>query len=101
MASRWLAAAPARQTSEPRVVIVRQLRYRPEAERTQVIRFELRLSTQMPTYSELVDLHAMISGGADLEPPVEVPMPVTELEAITQQPLATDIASYAQSTERR
>ena len=43
----------------------------------------------------------MISGGADLEPPVEVPMPVAELEAITQQPLATDIASYAQSTERR
>ena len=49
--------------------------------------------------TELVDLHALIGSGASLEPPLVAPMLDTELEAIKQQPLATDIPSHTQSTE--
>ena len=77
------------------VAIVRQLRHRPEAERTQVRSFRApTVSTDAQSYTELVDLHALISGGANLEPPLVMPMLDAELETIKQQPLATDIPSH-------
>ena len=60
----------------------------------------LTVNTEAQSYTEFCDLHALISGGANLEPPLVVTILDGELEAIKQQPLATDIPSHMQSTER-
>ena len=79
------------------VAKVLKLRNRPEAKRTQLRSFRaLTVNTEAKSYTKLVDLHALISGSANLQSPLMLPMLDVELEAIKQQPLATDIPSHTQ-----
>ena len=83
------------------VTIIRQLRQRPEAERTQMRAFRApTINTAAQRYTELVHLSDLLSSGTNLELPLVVPMLDADLEAIKKQPLVTGIPSHTQSTER-
>ena len=84
------------------VAIVRQLRHRPEAERMQVRSFRAPTdSTDAQSYTELVDLHALISGGANLEPPLAVPPASRLIRNQRSAPLTTEAVGAVSGAGRQ
>ena len=58
------------------------------------------VNTSAATYTELVDLRALVARGDDLEPPYTRLLDDSELASFQQQPLVTGIPLHTQSTER-
>ena len=58
------------------------------------------VNTSAATYTELVDIRALVARGDVLEPPCTTLLADSELASFQQQPLVTGIPLHTQSTER-